>query len=49
LGKHYGEHAAGQVLTAVMADARHGVESFADFPMAGVLADFPGLDVREKA
>jgi predicted heme/steroid binding protein len=38
-GDHEGEHAAGEDLTAAMADAPHGVESFAGFPAVGVLAE----------
>ncbi|MHB8869421.1 MAG: cytochrome b5 domain-containing protein [Thermoleophilia bacterium] len=38
-GDHEGEHAAGEDLTAAMADAPHGVESFAGFPVVGVLAE----------
>lgn len=38
-GDHEGEHAAGEDLTAAMADAPHGTESFAGFPVVGVLAD----------
>jgi predicted heme/steroid binding protein len=38
-GDHEGEHAAGQDLTAAMADAPHGAESLVGFPVVGVLAD----------
>ena len=38
-GDHEGEHAAGQDLTAAMADAPHGAENLVDFPVVGVLAD----------
>ena len=37
-GEHEAEHLAGQDLTAAMADAPHGAESFAGFPVVGILA-----------
>lgn len=38
-GDHEVGHAAGQDLTAAMADAPHGAENLVDFPVVGVLAD----------
>ena len=36
-GDHFGEHKAGEDLTAAMEDAPHGMEVFEDLPVVGEL------------